>query len=83
MPRARGLLPLSALMAALPPAPSIIPCVRSEEQTEAQKQRGNNTDDEGSAVWVKVGHICDLKEKAGSAVDTNRMRNLLVQMKHS
>jgi len=61
----------------------MLPVERREEQEEAQKQRGNNTEDEGSAVWVKVGHICDLKEKQGAVVDTNRMRNLLVQMKHT
>lgn len=47
------------------------------------QQREGSVDDEGPAVWQKVGIICDLKEKANPTVDTNRMRQMLVQLKHS
>lgn len=45
-------------------------------------QRDASSAEDGPAVWTKVGQICDLKEKTSKTVDTNRMRSLLVQMKH-
>jgi len=48
-----------------------------------QLQRNASTAEDGPAVWNQVGLICDLKEKANPAMDTSRMRSLLVQLKHS
>ena len=49
-----------------------------EVEKEAIADRESNV-----TSWEKVVKMVDLKEKAGAAADTSRMRQLFLQLKHT